>query len=282
MKSSERGVLKKSNFFFSTPSQTAKNLYYYPVSSGHFFCVKGYHLVRKNYDSLLITYIIDGSFTFILDGKHITAHKGDTVILDCYKPHEYYTNDSFESIWVHFGGANSREFYNEIVKNSGNLIKCTDPDHVKRLLFRIYNNIAENTTASEINHSLDLYKLITELATRQMINSKSKVSYEDQIHEIKKYIAEHLQDNISIKNLASIMHMSTSHFSRIFKQQTGFAPYDYVLIYRLNKAKEYLQKTNLTVSEITYEVGFNSESNFIYFFTKHNGISPNKFRKLKF
>ena len=141
---------------------------------------------------------------------------------------------------------------------------------------------AENTTASELNHSLDLYKIITELAAPQTINSKSKVSYDDQIHEIKKYIAEHLQENISIKDLACIMHMSTSHFSRIFKQQTGFAPYDYVLIYRLNKAKEYLQKTNLTVSEITYEVGFNSESNFIYFFTKHNGISPNKFRKLNF
>lgn len=230
----------------------------------------------------MVSYIIEGSFTFILEGKPVTAHKGDTVILDCYKPHEYYTNDSFESIWVHFGGANSRDFYNEITKNSGNLIKSTDPEHIKRLLFRIYNNIAENTTASELNHSLDLYKIITELAAPQTINSKSKVSYDDQIHEIKKYIAEHLQENISIKDLACIMHMSTSHFSRIFKQQTGFAPYDYVLIYRLNKAKEYLQKTNLTVSEITYEVGFNSESNFIYFFTKHNGISPNKFRKLNF
>ena len=50
--------------------------------------------MRKNYNSLLITHILDGSFTYIKDGKHITAHKGDTVILDCYKPHEYYTNDS--------------------------------------------------------------------------------------------------------------------------------------------------------------------------------------------
>lgn len=76
--------------------------------------------------------------------------------------------------------------------------------------------------------------------------------------------------------------MSPSHFSRIFKQQTGFSPYDYVLVSRLNRAKEYLQKTNMTVSEIAYEVGFNSDTNFIFFFKSNTGISPAKFRKLKF
>lgn len=86
MKSTELGVLKKSEVYFSSPSQTAKKLYYYPVSAGHFFCVKGYHLIRNNYNSLLITHIIDGTFTFVKDGKHTTARAGDTVILDCYKP----------------------------------------------------------------------------------------------------------------------------------------------------------------------------------------------------
>ena len=89
MKSTELGVLKKSEVYFSSPSQTAKKLYYYPISAGHFFCIKGYHLIRDNYNSLLITHIIDGTFTYIKDGKHITARAGDTVILDCYKPHEY-------------------------------------------------------------------------------------------------------------------------------------------------------------------------------------------------
>lgn len=282
MKSSETGVLKKSDLYFSTPSATAKKLYYYPVSTGHFFCVKGYHLIRKNYDSLLVTHILSGSFTYVLDGRHHTAHKGDTVFLDCFLPHEYYTNDAFESIWLHFSGANCRELYEEVVKNSGNLIKCSDSDHVKKLLFRIFNGIGSKEPASERYYSLDIYKLLIELFTPLHISSKNKMSYEEQIQEVKKYIADHLHEEISVQKLAGFMHMSASHFSRIFKQQTGFTPYDYVLVSRLNKAKEYLQKTKLTVSEIAYEIGFNSESNFIYFFTSHNGISPSKFRKLKF
>ena len=282
MKSTELGVLKKSEVYFSSPSQTAKKLYYYPISAGHFFCIKGYHLIRDNYNSLLITHIIDGTFTYIKDGKHITARAGDTVILDCYKPHEYYTNDSFESIWIHISGANSFELFEEIEKTDGNLIKCRDINHVKKLLFRIYDSISGVNPPSELNISLDIYKILAELLNPQSIKSKGDSNYEDSIQDVKNYIAENLNEKLTVQRLANESHMSTSHFSRVFKQQTGFSPYDYVLITRLNKAKYLLQKTEMSVSSIAYETGFNSESNFICFFTDNEGISPGKFRKLKF
>lgn len=282
MKSTELGVLKKSEVYFSSPSQTAKKLYYYPISAGHFFCIKGYHLIRDNYNSLLITHIIDGTFTYIKDGKHITARAGDTVILDCYKPHEYYTNDSFESIWIHIAGANSFELFEEVEKTDGNLVKCRDVNHVKKLLFRIYDSISGVNPPSELNISLDIYKIFAELLNPQSIKSKSESNYEDSIQDVKNYITENLNEKLTVQRLADESHMSTSHFSRVFKQQTGFSPYDYVLITRLNKAKYLLQKTEMSVSSIAYETGFNSESNFICFFTDNEGISPGKFRKLKF
>ncbi len=282
MKSTELGVLKKSEVYFSSPSQTAKKLYYYPISAGHFFCIKGYHLIRDNYNSLLITHIIDGTFTYIKDGKHITARAGDTVILDCYKPHEYYTNDSFESIWIHIAGANSFELFEEVEKTDGNLVKCRDVNHVKKLLFRIYDSISGVNPPSELNISLDIYKIFAELLNPQSIKSKSESNYEDSIQDVKNYITENLNEKLTVQRLANESHMSTSHFSRVFKQQTGFSPYDYVLITRLNKAKYLLQKTEMSVSSIAYETGFNSESNFICFFTDNEGISPGKFRKLKF
>lgn len=274
--------MKKSEVYFSSPSQTAKKLYYYPISAGHFFCVKGYHLIRNNYNSLLITHIIDGTFTFVKDGKHITARAGDTVILDCYKPHEYYTNDSFESIWIHISGANSFELFQEIERTEGNLVKCRDIHHVKKLLFRIYSSISGVNPPSQLNMSLDIYKLFAELLNPQSIKSKGESDYEDSIQEVKHFILDNLNDRLTVQCLADSVHMSTSHFSRVFKQQTGFSPYDYVLISRLNRAKDLLQKTDMSVAAVAYETGFNSESNFICFFTENEGISPGKFRKLKF
>ncbi|MGN0521761.1 MAG: helix-turn-helix domain-containing protein, partial [Eubacterium sp.] len=236
----------------------------------------------KNYNSLLITHILDGSFTYVKDDKHITARKGDTVILDCYKPHEYYTNDSFESIWVHISGANSYELFEEIESTDGNLIKCKDVQHVEKLLFRIFDGIKSDNPPSELNLSLDIYKLFAELLNPQSAKSKGENSYEDCIQIIKEFIAENLNENLTVGKLAEIVNMSSSHFSRIFKRQTGFSPYDYILISRLNRAKYLLQVTDMTVASIAYETGFNSESNFIYFFTENEGISPGKFRKLIF
>ncbi len=282
MKSKETGVLSRSEIYFSSPSPTAKKLYFHPISTGHFFCEKNYHLIRDNYDSILVTHIIEGSFIFVLDGVHTTARTGDTVILNCYKPHEYYTNDSFESVWVHIAGNGALDFYNEIVKKEGNVIKCGDTDHVKKMLFRLHESIQQDIKPSEMTMSLDIYKLFVDLSNSIHISTNNNASYEESVEDAKKYIFDHLGDDLKVSTIAEHIHMSPSHFSRVFKQQTGFSPYDFVLVTRLNRAKDYLRKTDMTVSEIAYEVGFNSDANFVYFFTKHTGYSPNKFRKLVF
>ena len=282
MKCNETGVLKKSEVYFSSPSPLAKKIYFYPISAGHFYCDNNYHLIRDNYNSLLITHIIDGTFTYVKDGRYQTARKGDTVILDCYKAHEYYTNASLESIWVHVSGANSLEIFKEIEALEDNLIKCKDVQHLKKLLFRIFDGMKGEIPTSELNYSLDIYKIFTELLNPQSAKTKGEISYEDSVHKVKEYISDNLNEGITVKSLAELVNMSSSHFSRVFKQQTGFSPYDYILISRLNRAKYLLQTTNMTIASIAYDVGFNSESNFIYFFTENEGISPGKFRKLKF
>lgn len=282
MKCTENGVLDKSEVYFSSPSQTAKKLHYYPISAGHFFCNNNYHLVRENYNSILIIHILDGNFTFVKNGEHITACAGDTVILDCYKPHEYYTKSSFESLWIHVSGGNSYDLFEEIEKSFGNIVKCKDNKHIKKLLCRIIDGINNKIAPTEVSLSLDIYKLFAELLNPEITTSDQQDSHKESIRKLTIHINEHLNENLSVKYLADLMHMSPSHFSRVFKQKTGLSPYEYVLISRLNKAKNLLQKTDKTVSTIANEIGFNSESNFINFFTENVGISPKKFRNLEF
>lgn len=272
----------KSELCFSTPSPTARKLYYYPLRTGHFFCEKIYRTVRKEYQGLFVSHVLVGSFTYINDGKSITAHAGDTVIWDCRKPHEYYIDGAFESVWLYFSGANSFDLFEEIKRTDGNLIKCRNIQRIRMLLFRIHNAVRNEVLSSELNLSMDIYKLFAELLSPNVIDGKEKSNYAENIKAVNLFILEHLHEKLTVQQLADTAHMSASHFSRLFKQNTGFSPYDYVLITRLNRAKELLQKTEMSVATIAYETGFNSESNFISFFTESEGISPGKFRKLRF
>lgn len=282
MKPHETGVLNNSDIYFSTPSQIAQKIHYYPICAGHFFCDDLYHVNRKKYDSLLILHVVEGTFTYVKDKERITVNKGETVMLDCCVPHEYYTDSSLESIWVHVRGANSFELYREIDKDYSNIVKGADSQHIKKLILRIIQNMSDDEPSSEVNISLDIYKILVNFMKQQNLTYKREKNYEDDIQEVKEYISNHLNEDLNVKVLAQTVHMSASHFSRIFKQQTGYSPYDYILVLRLNKAKDLLQKTDMSVSQIAYETGFNSTSNFIYYFTVNEKISPGKFRKLTF
>lgn len=162
------------------------------------------------------------------------------------------------------------------------MIKCRNIQRIRMLLFRIHNAVRNEALSSELNLSMDIYKLFAELLSPKVIDGKEKSNYAENIKAVNLFILEHLHEKLTVQQLADTAHMSASHFSRLFKQNTGFSPYDYVLITRLNRAKELLQKTEMSVATIAYETGFNSESNFISFFTESEGISPGKFRKLRF
>ena len=279
MKQIGPGILGNSEIVFSSSTAKAKKIYYNVLCAGHFYCDEKYHLKRDNYDSFLILYVADGKFTFIDKGNQFVAEKGDTVILDCYKSHEYFTNDYLESYWVHIEGANCRDFYNEITGN-GNIIKDNENSRIKERIIRLFKGVDHSVHESEM--SLEVYKLFLEMTNPAIRSVKDETPHRENIQSIKEYILDHLNEKITVNHLAEFAHMSPTHFSRVFKLQTGFSPYDYVVASRLSKAKECLLTTDMSVAEIAYEMGFNSEANFVYCFTNNEGISPGKFRKLKF
>ena len=89
----------------------------------------------------------------------------------------------------------------------------------------------------------------------------------------------HLFEPISVQDVASAVSLSPSHFSRQFKARTGYSPYEYIVLRRIDKAKYLLTSTKQSVGEIAYATGYNSEENFSHSFQKHVGISPGLFRK---
>lgn len=283
MKQLGPGILKESEIYFTSVSPKAQKLFYNVLCAGHFYCDSEYHLARDNYSSILILHVIKGSFSF-RNGQDdfFTALEGETVILDCFEPHEYFTKDNLESLWLHINGANSRELCSELTENAGNIISRENCESVKTKISEIFEKIRNNKGFSEENLTVEVYALLMELFNVASTKHSSDGYHGNMIEALKVYISAHLEEKITVAGLSEIAHMSPTHFSRVFRQYTGFSPYDYVINARLNKAKELLLKTDMSVAQIAYATGFNSQANFVYCFTDSMGVSPGKFRKTGF
>lgn len=95
---------------------------------------------------------------------------------------------------------------------------------------------------------------------------------------IDQYIAENLDRNVSLDELAEISGLSLHHFARSFKKVTGKTPYQYVLTQRIYHAQRLLAETRNSIAEIAYECGFSSQSHLTAMFGRLLGTTPGQFR----
>jgi AraC family transcriptional regulator len=92
------------------------------------------------------------------------------------------------------------------------------------------------------------------------------------------YIHANLDCNIGLTELADLAQMSLSHFSRLFKQSTGYSPHQFVIKCRVDRARELLLKSDLSIADITYQVGFANQGHLTNHFKRLLGVTPKVIR----
>ena len=121
---------------------------------------------------------------------------------------------------------------------------------------------------------------------RRYCNSDPKVSQNSsglaphQIRTVIDYIQAHLDGDLSLEAIATQTNMGRCYFAAQFKQSMGLSPHQYVSQQRVEKAKQFLQKSNkLSISNTALECGFSSQSHLTKVFKKQLGTTPRAYQK---
>jgi AraC-like DNA-binding protein len=152
----------------------------------------------------------------------------------------------------------------------------------------VYNRIVRLSSIEEGFVAVqELFSILYELSkfdnARELASSSfAKVeenSESKRILKVKNFIDEHYKDEMSLEQLANLVGMTPTAFSRYFKQRTGKNLSEYIVDVRLGHAARRLVDTSDAVSEICWATGFNTLSNFNRLFRKRKGCSPTEFRE---
>ena len=205
-------------------------------------------------------------------GFMIFPHQVCTYIADHEIPWEY--------VWIEFDGLRAKE----TVELAG--LSVDQPVYKAR-----YKDILETMKQEMlyiVNHKSEspfhltghLYLFIDSFvrsATSGQV-SKGNSLRDFYIKEAFSYIEQNFQNDISIEDISAFCGLNRSYFGKIFRENTGKSPQDFLISYRMTKATELLKLTNLSVGDIGNAVGYPNQLHFSRAFKNTYGISPRQWR----
>lgn len=242
-------------------------------------------------DQIQVTYVIEGSIDFTLDGCVYSVKKGDIII---NKPGQVFgaINDTFPQ--------SKSAFFKVDLKSAGQGWSEKDKEALSRgieniiiphlspgkdfypTFLKILEEHRKPGAFSTLKCRSSFQQLIVMILEAQdlflgTVNYKAQMAG-DMLSQVNKFVSENLHKKIYTKEMADLVGLSHSHFRYLFSLIFRTNPSDYLLRKRIEKAKELLRTTK-SITEISYELAFSSSQYFSNSFKKLTGMRPKQYRK---
>ena len=158
---------------------------------------------------------------------------------------------------------------------------CRLSEQQARRLERLYDVLFEELTAGNDDGAHHLLMAVLTLVEqfRAALAEGGAADANALARRIKDYIDRHFAEEFSLQQMADALHVSPYYLSHVCKEATGYSPLQYVLRRRIGEAQTLLITTDLPVTRIAAQVGYDNPSHFNAQFAKAVGMAPRTFRR---
>lgn len=232
---------------------------------------KNYHFCRGNNNKrkTRIGIILKGSGTYLYLNKKLDVKEGDVVFIPenifCYS--EWHGTPDIEVLYI------SCFIHYEGFRYEPQTLVCDD--ETKDSLLKI-SSLLSSDYVDELEAYSIFYKILKNVLPQM---KQSNIAFDKTLQIAVEYISENWDKDFSISDLAKKCCISESSLYHLFQKEMGQTPVSFLNSIRINKAIEFLETTNYSVSTISNLVGFNSENHFRKVFSLLTGTTPLKYRK---
>ncbi|WP_026691956.1 helix-turn-helix transcriptional regulator [Peribacillus kribbensis] len=260
-----------------------KLLYICNVDSTHTSLPRTLHM---HHDILEIIYITEGGGGLLIGDRHYKTLKGDILIYNSGVLHDEYGNSDMD-MSVYCCGITNLKLTglpkNHLVSKGTSYVLRSgeNASNIESLMEMMYSQISDEKPGAEETCSYLLRALIMSILQIPQENLELSKSEESVLsNNIKSYIDEHYQEDITLNLLSHKLHISPYYLVHAFKEYTGFSPIQYIIRRRIGEAQSLLINTKESVTNIAGMVGYDNTSYFTTLFSRNVGMSPKKYRQL--
>ncbi|WP_058308460.1 AraC family transcriptional regulator [Gracilibacillus massiliensis] len=262
------------------PSKHTVNSYLHIQEIGHFKAYSSYYTERHNVESYLIIFTVKGEGKLYYQNEEFILEPYTLSFIDCRNYQFYKTSkELWEFYWVHINGKQVEDYYLDFSQDA-HICTSVKDDTAKNIIQTIIALQKHKTRTLEIITAREIMNLLTLLLVE-----KNRSKYHDEaeipsyIFDIQSYLEENYKKRITLDDLSKICKLNKYQIVKNFKTSVGISPIEYLIETRINKSKDLLKYTNLSINEIAFEIGIDNVTHFINLFKKRVGTTPLKFRK---
>lgn len=245
---------------------------------------------HKNQVELLL--VRSGSGVYIVDEKRYDIKPGDLIICNAGVLHDEDPQCSQDLNTYSIAMTNVQLQgmpLNHLIPSGSSPVLTTNElfatlEHLMGSIYTLLASDAQNV--EEICHYLTasltcmIYRLlIADIAPTADIPNSDKSTGELLTARIKQYIDLHYDEGLTLQSLGDALHVNMYYLSHVFKDNTGYAPMQYIMRRRIGEAQSLLISTKYSITQIAGMVGYDNPCHFNTIFAKYVGMSPSKYRK---
>ena len=225
-----------------------------------------------------IVYCISGSGEYTFKDGKLMLRAGDMIYLPCTSAYTIKSISEFSHITVNFNITPHDQFgmFEKDGCSPGTDALVRDSHGIEDNLFQLLKCFDEKKAGYRVRTKSYLYDILYVYFSH--LQKKHRSADYEKIKPAKRMIDEGFKSDISVAELANACGFSVTHFRRVFKSAIGISPTDYRMRRKLTLAKELLEMSELTVSEIATEVGFDDANYFSRVFKSTVGVKPSEYR----
>ncbi|MCL2865028.1 MAG: AraC family transcriptional regulator [Lachnospiraceae bacterium] len=237
---------------------------------------------NNNYDEFIILYPLSGIVRFSKNHSTLYVQPNNVIVSACNAPLTFtQASKNWRYLYIVFQGTHAKRYYN-MLRTSTSVIPCSPLTSIIDYLLDAVTIKFDGETYDDIRAGLIVHNILFELfVISQNIIAARVITpvQETVVIQSLKYIATNYMKELNVDIICEEVSFSKFYFCKLFKEHTGQTVHQYLSEFRVNKSKELLTYSKLSINAIATSVGFHNTLTYSRAFKNFLHMTPSEYRK---